>query len=310
MKRSVKIKNYLEYAGFRLVLFLLRIPPYRFMWHSLGLLGVFVGTVLKIRYQVVYTQMKQAFPDYTEQNLQKTIKETYRHLGYTMAEIYLSDFAALADSMTWEGREHIDNALAGGKGMILASGHFGNWEVGTKSLSYFRYGVSGVVKKQRNVLFDDYNNKTRCCYGLELIERKGALRPILKALRRNRIVGILIDQDARDNGILTDFLGREASTYKGAAKIAIMTKTPILSAYCIRGTKGELKIIVFPVHEISNYEDTDEGVYQLTMDLNHDLEGLIRQYPYLWFWLHKRWKGVARLKDKIDKGQVGAFDTF
>lgn len=137
---------------------------------------------------------------------------------------------------------------------------FGNWEVGTKSLSYFRYGVSGVVKKQHNVLFDDYNNKTRCCYGLELIERKGALRPILKALRRNRIVGILIDQDARDNGILTDFWEERSFYIQRSCKNRHYDKNPNTFGILYPRNEGRVENNRFPVHEISNYEDTDEGV--------------------------------------------------
>lgn len=106
------------------------------------------------------------------------------------------------------------------------------------------------------------------------------------------------DQNAGKDGIIMDFLGHPSSTFKGAAKIAMHSNIPVVSAFLIRNPDGSNTAhFESPIYPMA-YSKTDEGVEQMTKDISQRLEEHILQYPYLWFWLHRRWKGVRDVEER------------
>jgi KDO2-lipid IV(A) lauroyltransferase len=158
------------------------------------------------------------------------------------------------------------------------------------------FGLAMITKRQRNRLFDAYTNAIRARQGGTIIDMKNALKGVLEHTRHNDLIGILIDQDAGRRGVLADFLGKPASNWKGAAKISLRFKIPIVPGYVIRNADDTLTFRFEQMIDPVGVDDTEENLMLFIRKMNHSLENIIRQYPEQWFWLHKRWKGASFFK--------------
>ena len=179
----------------------------------------------------------------------------------------------------------MDQAVAGGKGGIVVSGHLGNWEIVGATCARLGYPVSFVVTTQRNKLVQEWLDKVRRRAGIEIIPRKQAIKGVLSALQRNRIVAILIDQDAHDEGVFVPFLGKLSSTPRGPAVFHLRTSAPLIfmSSYRLPNEKYRFKL--------ENVNISPEaGQQEIMALLNSKLDQAVRVAPEQWFWMHKRWK--------------------
>jgi Kdo2-lipid IVA lauroyltransferase/acyltransferase len=299
MKRSktaLKLQNIIEYVLFRSAILIIGIFPYSWIRTFCCNLFLFAGYFLGVRKKIAHDQMCMVFPDKSESEIRQLLKKTYRNLGITIAEIYFAPPKKLAEACLMDHIEYLQDVLAQGKGAIISTGHFGNWELAMHVLSSHGIIMAGVTKRQRNPYFDNYTFKWRQQSGLEIIYKDEAGRNMIKALKANKAIVLLIDQDAGRDGIVMDFLGHPASTFKGAAKIAMHSNIPVVSSFLIRHPDGSNTAHFDPPIYPDAYPKTDEGVEQMTKDISLKLEEQILQYPHLWFWLHRRWKGAHKVK--------------
>ncbi|HNW99895.1 MAG TPA: lysophospholipid acyltransferase family protein [Candidatus Cloacimonadota bacterium] len=301
MKKSKfrqKTQNLVEYGLFRGALAFFGIFPYRFTRWFLSNLLLFAGYYLGVRKHVAESQMRMVFPEKSDLEIRKLLKAMYWNLGITVAEIYFGNVEKLAKECKTENIDYIFDVLKQGKGVLVNTGHFGNWELAMHVFAEHQIPMAAVTKRQRNPYFDEYTYKWRAKSGLDIIYKDEAGRNLIKALRANKSVVLLIDQDAGHDGVLTDFLGHPASTYKGIAKMAIHSKVPIVSAFMIRNEDGSSTAYFVPPIYPDQYPDTEEGVQQLTQDASKLLEKQIMARPELWFWVHRRWKGAKKLMEQ------------
>ena len=293
MKKSTKSK--IEFFFFKLFINIFKFFPYRFTRTFLANLFVFGAGIFNIRQFLAKNQLKMVFPDKTEKEIKTIIKKMYYHMGLTTAESYFGNKEQLFKTCELQGWDNLKNAVEKGKGVILTTGHFGNWELAGKYIAA-HFDLAVVGKRQRNRYFDKYTNALRLKDKVIVINKKNALRPILKMLGEGYIVSLLMDQNAGRNGVLTDFLGHEASTFVGAAKIAIKTGCPIAPAYAIRKDDGSHLFICEEIISPEGFKNTLEDITRFTEIISKGIEKYIYQYPHLWFWVHKRWKGYKKAR--------------
>jgi KDO2-lipid IV(A) lauroyltransferase len=283
------MKNKLEFIGFISFIKLFKILPYRLAEWLFAHIFILGGYYLGIRKQIARKNLQMIFPDMKTNHQNKIIKKMYYHLGITAAETYLGKLSDLASRTAFEEKENIEKALQANKGVIISTGHFGNWELAGRTMAQ-NWPVSVVIKKQRNPYFNSYTNKLREAENIQIIYRKRALRGILKFLRKNALVCLLIDQNARARGMKMNFLAEPASVFTGAAKISIKTGAPVVRAVAIRKENGEhifrFEEPLFP----DNYKNNDHDIKKYTRKINSSLEKYIRLYPEQWFWVHRRWR--------------------
>lgn len=299
MKRN-HLLNLTEYWAFRFVLFKFRLLPYR--WSNLALQRLFLwlGYGLGIRRDVAEKQLRRVYPDQEPHERRALLRKIYRNLGMTAAEIYLQDESKLIATAQISGRSHVDKAFSLGRGAILATAHFGNWEL-ARILPSLGIPLSVVVKKQHNPLFDNYNNAIRTRHGVSLIDFRRGLRDILAHLAKNEMVAILMDQDAGASGLRLDFLGSPASHWRGVAKLSLRYKIPIVPGLALRTPEGGVKFCFEPMLYHPELEDKEENYAYILNKVNAVLEAYIDRYPEQWFWVHKRWKksSVSQLEAGI-----------
>ena len=280
--------NRTEYLLFRFALFKLRLLPYPWGRWLLTRLFFWIGYGLGIRRQVAAENLQRVYPDMPPKQRKKLLKRVYLNLGLSAAELYLLPEKQLISGTSINGRENLEAALALGKGVILATAHLGNWEA-ARTLPLFGIPLAAVVQKQHNHLFDAYNNALRTRQGVRLIDQRHGLKDLLACLRQNMAVTILTDQNAGPEGLILEFLGHPAPHWKGAAKISLRYKAPIVPGYALRNPEGGISICFEPMIHHPELSDSTENQLLLLKEINAVTERYIRQNPEQWLWLHRRW---------------------
>lgn len=265
-------------------------------------LGRLVYRPLRIRAGVVDEQLRHAFPDRDEAWRRDVALQSYAHLGREAMTILRLSRLGPADVVAAtepHGLEELDEGLKSGKGAVIVTGHFGNWEVAGAFLAARGYPLDVVAVKQRNRLVDRHMREMRERLGMRVIYRGGATRTLLASLQNGRSVALVADQDARSRGVFVPFFGRLASTYRGPALLALRTGAPLYVGFAIRrpdgGYHGEIRRVHVP-------EGGLDQVDELTARLTATLEEAVRRAPGQYLWQHRRWKTRA---PERDGGAVG-----
>jgi KDO2-lipid IV(A) lauroyltransferase len=246
------------------------------------------------RKKITFNNIKNSNLDYSDDEIRKILKESYQNLGITLVELLTIDtydFNSTSPKVYYSNIEIIKQAKEKGNGVILLSGHFGNWELLAFSASVLlEEALHIVIKYQMNPYTDKYLRNLRQRSGNELIDMNKAGLTMVKAIKNNNIIAMLSDQRAGKNeGFKLEFLGREASTYKAPALLALKFKTPIIVGFAVRDKRNNYKVHLIELDH-SDLEDNTEGVEELTKRYLSLLENAIRENPGLWAWQHNRWK--------------------
>jgi KDO2-lipid IV(A) lauroyltransferase len=282
----------IEYALLLGVAFLFRWLP---MALSRGLgsaVGSLAGKALKIRQKVAVENLQSAFPELTVLQATELYRRVWQHFGKVAAELsreprmQRGDFEKLIDD---HGLEIVKDILRRGKGAIFVSGHLGNWEWLGAMAASTGIPVTFVVENQSNQLVEKWIDRMRAREGVEIYSRLQAPRGTLQALKNNRMVAMLCDQDAGPPGVFVPFFSRMASTPRGPALFHLKTDAPLIYGSCCRENgKFQLRFeeIVPPPSSGDRSEDERNIMGMITERLEQD----IRLHPDQYMWLHRRWK--------------------
>ena len=258
--------------------------------------GKFLGNLLVIiskqRKLITLNNLKNAFPDKSDDWIYGKMKSTYHNLAITFLELIIMDKLSdnkLDDLVKFKNIQEIIDIYNRKNGLILMSGHFGNWELMAYSVGHFtKIPVQIIVKKQK--IADEFYNQKRTSRNNKVVEMAGSAREVIKTLTNKDTIALLADQNATiDKDIFIEFFGRKVPTYKAPAELALRFKVPIIFGVAIRNDDGTY----FIDHSEIKHNDltySREGVEELTKRHVKLLENFIRKYPELWAWQHKRWK--------------------
>jgi len=224
---------------------------------------------------------------------ESVIKQNFRNMGKSFVEIvkiYYGFGEKIFEHVEIRGIENYRKAHAKGVGVIFISGHCGNWELTGIVLSSKLTSVHGVARPLSNPYLNKLIENTRKKYGNTVIYKKGALKKILMALKKNEAVGMLMDQSViRSEGVVADFLGKKDHIMKIPAIIARKTGSPVLPVF-IRGVGRGHLIEIGQEIELDTAEDYEQAVYNDTIRFSGYIENYIKNNPSQWLWIHRRWK--------------------
>ncbi|MBK8230273.1 MAG: lysophospholipid acyltransferase family protein [Candidatus Eisenbacteria bacterium] len=255
------------------------------------LLGSFAAGALRLRWKVTLDNLRHAFPERSEVERSAIARAAYREIGTTFLEMFRSlrpgEASTRCDSFA---AELLRDALDEGRGAILLTGHFGNWELLGAAVADGGWPLHAVVATQKNRWIDALVTRRREAVGLKILRSDAGLRPILRALKSNQIVCFLADQDAGRTGHFVPFLGRPASSPGGPARFARLARCPILVGFSVRSPGGRYRFEFGNLIRIREDLPSEEAEKQATAEIAALLEERIRRYPEQWFWMHRRWK--------------------
>lgn len=259
-------------------------------------LGEFILSPLGIRKDVTEQNLRRAFPEASEEWIRGALRGTYRHLGreiVAMIRLSTLDRDAVRERVEIppEDWAAFEEALAEGKGVILATGHFGNWELAAAAVAARGVPIEAIVKRLSNPLVNRRIEGARAALGVETIEMREAPKRVPRALLSGKSVGIVADQHAGSSGVMVPFFGTPASSHRGPAIFALRLGSPLFAAACVALPDGRYRLTGTRV-TVERTDSLDDDIERLTAELARRLEDEIRKDPEQYFWLHKRWKNA------------------
>lgn len=245
--------------------------------------------------KTVEKNLSMALPELEEAKRNEICRAVFLNLGRLMGEF--SQFPKLhrgtiAEIVTYDGFENYAASLRRGKGTLFLTAHFGSWELCPVAHALYGYPLRFVVRPIDNSRINHLVNTYRTLTGNKIIEKKNSLKEILKALRNNEAVGILIDQNATlDSGVFVNFFNILACTTTSVATIALRTGATVIPGFLIWDEELRKHRLRFePPVELIQTGNLQSDIAENTALFNQILEGLVRKYPGQWLWLHRRWK--------------------
>ena len=292
----------IEYVLVRIAVFMIGLLPIRCALSLGAFMGWFTWKVLRIRKKIVLVNLGHAFPEKSLEELNKIALLSYKNSGRFMIE-YARQWKM--DQSYIEKHVRIDNpealeSLRNEKGAIIITGHFGNWELFGIANRYLLGDVAFLVGRQSNSLVDGFINHMRSMHGIELYNRRAAVKGVLSSMKRGGYVCWLSDQDAGDSGIIVDFFNYPASTPRGAAAFSAKLGVPVVLAVLLRiGKSPDHRLVISEPIRPEGDIPREEAEKQITQQYTLELEKLIRETPELYWWAHRRWKTTGLYKDRI-----------
>jgi len=287
-------RQWLDYFLLR-VLYMVALPLPRVALLAVGrCLGDFVWYVVRYRRQVVLAHITDSFVgEKSAREIRLIAHAFYRNLGMTLMEFLsfprLNRERVLA-LVELEGVEHLEALQRAGRGGLIVSGHYGNWELLGAVVAAVGGKINCLVKTQSNARVDRLQNEIRSRVGVGAIRADSGIRDMVRALRRNEFIGLIGDQDAGGDGLFTEFLGRPASVFKGTAYFAWKLKVPVITVFVRRLPDGRHRVCFEASFSADPAWDEETAVRRLTEIHVQRLAAAVRMAPEQYFWLHRRWK--------------------
>jgi len=247
--------------------------------------------------RIARVNLRIAFPEMGDQEAFRIIRKCYRQMGTSAAEfVHLPkmDAAYIREHVRIEGAEHVRRSMKERKQPAMAlTGHFGNWEMQSHAYARLIEPVAFIVRPLKNGIFDRIVTERRELAGNTVIRKADSAKEVMKVLRRNILVGILIDQNVdRHKGVLVDLFTRKAYTTYGIARLALAMHAAIHAGFIFRDPERKFHHVLRfgPPVEIDYDAPREEEVVRITRRCNEELEKAIRKAPDQWMWFHRRWK--------------------
>jgi KDO2-lipid IV(A) lauroyltransferase len=292
--RKKIMRNWLEYIPFIAFATFVRILP-RAVAFSFGKrLGRLARSFQSRRVKISYDSLQHAFPEMSHDQINQTIGDMFEHLGISFVDMLRIDrYHGQKDLDRYfeiSNKEHLDEALALGRGCIILSGHVGFWEAGSFFLPQLGFKPGIVAKPMRNPLVDAYFSRMRESSGTHIINSRKGARAILKSLQQNNLVCILLDQHLSGPGsVSAPFFDRPAHTTTIITQMATKYQIPVITAFSYRQPDNTYKC-QFSKMFLLEGDLSEENIMENTTMLNKRIEDAIRPYTSQWFWLHRRWR--------------------
>jgi KDO2-lipid IV(A) lauroyltransferase len=176
-------------------------------------------------------------------------------------------------------------------GLIMLTGHYGNWEITGYTLATLGFETVSVARALNNPYLNDWLMGVRQRRGQRVVDKKGAAMEVAELLGNGGVVAFVADQNAGPKGVFVDFFGRKASTYKSIALLAMQFEVPIVVGYARRTDRGfHFKIDTQDIIRPEDWKDQADPLIYITQRYTKAIEDFVRAAPAQYWWMHRRWK--------------------
>jgi Kdo2-lipid IVA lauroyltransferase/acyltransferase len=262
---------------------------------SIGAFLGFLGWHLLRRYRGrALANIAVAFPDWPPQRHRETIRQMFDNLGKSLVELAwlpALDREVLDRTTEIHDAHNIDRALAAGRGALIFTAHYGNWEWLAATVALLGYPLTVLQRERDEPDLNVFVTRIRSRFGMRTIGRKSSSSALemFRTLRSGSLLAFLIDQNIRAESVKVPFFGKPALTPIGPARLAVRAEAPVM--ICFLERRGE-KLVVHFQEPIAVTRNSDP--VEITARLTAAIEEQIRRAPEQWVWFHNRWKERPR----------------
>jgi Kdo2-lipid IVA lauroyltransferase/acyltransferase len=277
--------TFIQYLIARLILWSVAHSPFGFARFYATLLDVAVPRLRR----TARRNLEMAYPEKTAAEREAIVDQVFQSIArliYAFARFPEINRDNVSKWIRYEGLENYLEAKKSARGILVATAHFGNWELSAFAHALMTEPMHVMIRPLDNASIDRLVERRRQLSGNQLISKRDAARSVLRALRENQAVGVLIDQNTSlEEGVFVDFFGIPACANTGFAKIAARTGAAVIPGFAVWSAEEQRYILHFrPPVEMTGDAAED------TRRLHARLEEAIREYPGQWLWIHRRWK--------------------
>jgi KDO2-lipid IV(A) lauroyltransferase len=297
------LKDRLEYGALVALLAAMRAPSARRGRGWGRALGRFAARSVPLRREVALENLRAAFPELDPGARAAVYAAMLENLGEVLggfARFGKGRPEPITDTIRVANPEAFAEAHRAGRGAVLLTAHYGNWEAFGAAIAACGYPVTVLGGRQRNPLVESLFARYRGRMGLGTLTVGKSLKPLVKTLREGSFVASLADQDGGPGGFFLDFLGRKASVQPGLFRLLARSGVPMVTGFAVRdgeGWRGELQSPVWPAR--ARDEASVEGeARRLAALYTLRVEQYVRARPDHWFWVHRRWR--TRPPEELD----------
>lgn len=266
--------------------------PFWFIYFISDVLYVFVYYLIGYRKKVVFRNLKNAFPEKNENEIQVIAKKFFHHFcDLTLETIKMSNLEKrdYEKRITIKNNDLINSYFDKGRSVIVLTMHFSNWEWSSCFPLHIKHRVLGVFKPLHNQQFNIYLNETRAKMGAEMVADSRVLRRIAKAQKKSEMVFIWLAADQTPpatSKFWTIFMNQETPFFSGPEKIAARTNDPVFFHYNRKIKRGHYEINLVPLFDNPQEVESKE----ILLEYVRRMEALIKENPEYYLWSHRRWK--------------------
>jgi KDO2-lipid IV(A) lauroyltransferase len=301
-----KIRYLLEYILFRIVLLPIQMLSLKGIYYLAQLLGKMLYHASPTRRKIARINLDIAFGDTktTEEKKGIAIQSMIYMVMIALQCLWVTHNTKQRIYQLFpshpKGIEHLDQALKRGKGAFYLMAHYGNWEAlgiywGHENLSK----VYSIARKLDNPYFENLIIKLRTTSGGGVFHKEGSPLKVVRAIKKNSSVAVMMDQNGGIGGLFVDFFGKKASTPRSLALLSYSTGAPVLPLIPYPTEKGTYQAILFPEIKLEKTGDKDADIFRWTEEYQKVLEKIIRERPEPWMWFHRRWKSRPKGERRI-----------
>jgi len=286
----------------RLELLLARVVFFGLAWVPRSVVRGLASILARLAYwatpvwrRVGRRNLEIAFPELVPAQREAILRGSYQNLGrviLALARTRRLNPANIGDWIEYDGLDHFLEAEKLGCGTIFLTAHLGNWELSSTAHALYGHPMDVVVRRLDNPVLDRFVRERRALHGNGVIEKTNSAGKILRALRANRSVGILADQNtAGDDGLFVDFFGTPASATKGVALLAAHSGAAVIPGFAFwLQDEQRYSLKFYPALEMASTGDRAADLVENTQRCQAAIEAAIREHPDQWLWIHRRWK--------------------
>ena len=296
IKNIIKIRHLLEYFIVILFIFFLKNLSKKSIFKLGRVLGNLSYHLARKRRKIALTNLKIAFGD------KKSNEEKKRIIKNSFAQVALSTIQSLWVLKTPtrvnqliegnpDGLDLVKKCLLRQKGIFFLTAHYGNWEI--MGIDHGYRGIcklNSIIRRLDNPYLDEVALKLRTISGNGIFCRNESLLQIVRALKNNEAVAIMMDQNTAKGGVFVNFFGRKAATARSLARLSYRTGTPIIPFFCHPTEKGTYHIKYGPELRLEKTGHKERDIIEWTQECEKIIEKIIQNTPDPWIWAHRRWK--------------------
>jgi KDO2-lipid IV(A) lauroyltransferase len=286
----------LQYIALRFVSMVLHSFPVDANLQTAKLIGNIMYRVDRKHRERAMANLRRSFPEMSEKHREYLARRSHQDLVKLAVEVLFTTRLIRID--TWAKyvelnnfREVVGLLLRRDQGLIMLTGHYGNWEILGYLLATFGFHTTSIARPLDNPYVNEWLLGVRERQGQRIIAKTGATNEVIDVLSSNGTVCFIADQNAGTKGLFVDFFGRKASTYKSIGLIAMQYEVPVVIGYARRdGERFHFKVGVQDIIYPPDWKEQDDPLRYITQRYTKALEDVVRAEPGQYLWVHRRWK--------------------